>query len=95
MIGGQRRRQQPRRKLPIKSSGQWAQPQCGFNLKDVLPAGLITFGVVAETRCIDAQLLSDEGAQRSGWLLTLLKYSPWKMQLAADSSEENSLSVAM
>lgn len=62
MIGGERRRQQPRRELPIQSSGQWEKLQCSFNLKDVLPARLISFGVIVETCCIDAQLLSDEGA---------------------------------
>ena len=62
MIGGERRRQQPRRELPIQSAGQWAKPQGSFNLKDVLPASLISFGVIAEVRRIEAQLLSDEGA---------------------------------
>ena len=46
----------------IVSSSQWAKPQCNFNLKDMLSASLISFGVIAEARCIDAQLLSDEGA---------------------------------
>jgi len=33
-----------------------------LNLKDVLPASLITFGVIAEVRRIEAELLCDEGA---------------------------------
>jgi hypothetical protein len=39
-----------------------AKPQCCFNLKDVLSASLISFGIIVETGHIDAQLLSDEGA---------------------------------
>ena len=43
-------------------AGQWAKPQGIFNLKDVLAASLISFGVIAELRRSEAQLLSDEGA---------------------------------
>jgi hypothetical protein len=53
MIGGERRRQQPRCELPIQSAGEWAQPQGSFNLKDVLPASLIALGVIAELRSIE------------------------------------------
>ena len=59
---GERRRQQPRREFPIQPAGQWAKPQGIFNLKDVLAASLISFGVIAELRRSEAQLLSDEGA---------------------------------
>ena len=62
MIGGERRRQQPGREFPIQGAGQGAKPQGGLNLKNVLPASLISFGVIAEVRRIEAQLLSDEGA---------------------------------
>ena len=62
MIGGERRRQQPRREFPIQRAGQWAKPQGIFNFKDVLAASLISFGVIAELRRSEAQLLSDEGA---------------------------------
>jgi len=48
MIGGDRRRQQPRREFSIQDAGQWAEPESSFNLKDVLPASLISFGVNAE-----------------------------------------------
>ena len=34
-----------------------------MNLKDVLPTSLITFGVIAEVRRIEAELLRDEGAR--------------------------------
>ena len=30
-----------------------------FNLKDVLPASLISFGVITEVCCIEAQLLGN------------------------------------
>ena len=33
-----------------------------FNLKDVLPASLISFGVIAEVCRIEAQLLGNKGA---------------------------------
>ena len=62
MIGGERRRQQPRREFPIQRAGQWAKPQGRFNLKDVLAASLISFGLIAEERRIEAQLLGNEGA---------------------------------
>lgn len=62
MIGGERRRQQPRREFPIQDAGQWAKPQGSFNLKDVLPASLIAFGVIAELCRIEAQLLGNKGA---------------------------------
>ena len=62
LIGGERRRQQPRREFPIQPAGQWAKPQGIFNLKDVRAASLISFGVIAELRRSEAQLLSDEGA---------------------------------
>ena len=42
MIGGERRRQQPRREFPIQRADQWAKPQGIFNLKDVLAASLIS-----------------------------------------------------
>jgi len=48
MVGCERRRQQPRRKFSIQDAGQWAKPQGSFNLKDVLPASLISFSVIAE-----------------------------------------------
>jgi len=62
MIGGERRRQQPRREFAIQDAGQWAKPQGSFNLKDVLPASLISFGVIAEVCRIEAQLLGNKGA---------------------------------
>jgi hypothetical protein len=62
MIGGERRRQQPRREIPTQDAGQWAKPQGSFNLKDVLPASLISFGVIAEVCRIEAQLLGNKGA---------------------------------
>ena len=62
MIGGESRRQQPRCELSIQGAGQWAKPKGSLNLKGVLPASLITFGIIAEVRCIEAQLLGDEGA---------------------------------
>jgi hypothetical protein len=94
--GGQtmRRRQQPRRKFPIPSAGEWPKPQDRFNLKDVLAASLISFGVIAEVRRIEAQLLSDEGAERSGWLLTLLKYPPWKAQRAKHERKAKTVRIA-
>ena len=48
--------------FPIQDAGQWAKPQGSFNLKDVLPASLVSFGVIAEVCRIEAQLLGDEGA---------------------------------
>jgi hypothetical protein len=60
MIGGERRRQQPRREFPIEDAGQCAKPQGSFNLK--LPASLISLGVIAEVCRIEAQLLGNKGA---------------------------------
>ena len=82
MSGGERRRQPPRREFPIPGAGEWPKPQDPFNLQDVLAASLLSCGVLAEVRRIEAQLRSAEGAERSGWLLTLLKYPPWKAQIA-------------
>jgi hypothetical protein len=62
VIGNERRRQQPGRKLAIQGAGQWAKPKGSLNLKSVLPASLVSFGIIAEVRGIKAQLLSDEGA---------------------------------
>ena len=94
MIGGERRRQQPRREFSIQSAGQWAKPQGSFNFKDVLPASLISLGVVAELRRIEAQLLRNEGAERNWWLLPLLKYPPWKTQIAKHEREAKTISIA-
>ena len=54
MIGGERRRQQPRREFSIQDAGQWAKPQGSFNLKDVLPASLISFGIITEVCRIES-----------------------------------------
>jgi hypothetical protein len=62
VIGDERRRQQPGRQLSIQGAGKGAKPKSSLNLKHVLPASLIAFGVIAELRRIKAQLLSDEGA---------------------------------
>jgi hypothetical protein len=62
MISGESRRQQPRCELPIEGATQWAKPKGSLNLKGVFPASLITFGIIAEVRCIEAQLFGDEGA---------------------------------
>ena len=94
MIGGERRRQQPRREFPIQGAGQWPKPQGSFNLKDVLAASLISFGVIAEERRIEAQLLGNEGAKRSGWLLTLLKYPSWETQIAKHEREAKTIRIA-
>ena len=48
--------------FPIQDSRQWAKPKGSFNLKDVLPASLIAFGVIAELCRIEAQLLGNKGA---------------------------------
>jgi hypothetical protein len=62
MIGDERRRQQPRREFPVQDTSQWAKPKGSFNLKDVLPASLISLGVIAEVCRIEAQLLGNKGA---------------------------------
>ena len=38
------------------------EAQGSFNLKDVLPASLLAFGVIAELCRIEAQLLGNKGA---------------------------------
>jgi hypothetical protein len=60
MIGGERAATTTPR-VPIRGAG--CGPAGGrFNLQDVLAASLLSFGVIAEVRRIEAQLLSDEGA---------------------------------
>src|ERR1700741_2977660 len=73
---------------------QWAKPQGSFNLKDVFPASLISLGVIAEVCRIEAQLLGNKGAKRSGWLLALLKYPPRETQIAEHEREAKTIRIA-
>jgi hypothetical protein len=93
MIGRECRRQQPCRNFSIHRAGHGAKPKGGLDLKDVLPAGLIPLGVVAELGRINTQLLRDEGAQRSRRLLSLLEDPPWKSQVAEHEGEAQTVAV--
>jgi hypothetical protein len=94
MIGDERRRQQPSRQFSINGAGEGAKPKCSLNLKHVLPASLIAFGVIAELSRIKAKLLGDEGAQRGRRLLALLQYPSWKTQITKHDREAKAVPIA-
>ena len=60
----------------------------------MLPTSLLSFGLIAEVRRIEVQLLSDEGTERSGGVLTLLKYPPRKAQIAKQEREAQTVRIA-
>lgn len=58
-----------------------------MNLDRVLPASLIAFGIIAEMRCSESQLLGDKCAESSGRLLALLKDSAREAQVTKHQRE--------
>jgi hypothetical protein len=94
IVGGKRRWQQPNRNFPIHRAGQGPKPKSSLNLKNVFPASLISFGVIAKVHWIEAQLLSDKNTQCRGWLLALLEDPSWKSQVTKHHGEAKTIGIA-
>jgi hypothetical protein len=65
-----------------------------LNLKNVFPASLISFGVIAEMHWIEAQLLSDKNTQCRWWLLALLENPSWKSQVTKHQGKAQTIGIA-
>ena len=94
MIGGEGRRQQPGRQVTIRGAGQWAKPKGSLNLQRMLPASLITFGVIAEVHRIEAQLFSNEAAELDWGSFTLSQNPPWEAQVAEHERKAKTIRIA-
>jgi hypothetical protein len=60
VVGRERCGQQPGRQLPIHGASQRTKPQRALDFEDVFPPSLIAFGVIAEARGVEAELLRNE-----------------------------------
>ena len=82
------------RHLPIHGASQRAKSQGGLNFEDVFPPGLIAFGVVAEVRGIQTEMLGDERANGLGRLLALLEDTPGTSEVAEYDGEAQTIGIA-
>jgi hypothetical protein len=71
LLGGERRGQEPSGHLAVNRTIEDPVSHEGLDFREMLAAGLVTFGIVAEVRWFERQLVSDEGEHGYRWLFVL------------------------